>query len=364
MSELIISGVTKAYDRIAAIDLVNLRVATGTRTAIVGPSGSGKTTLLRLIAGFEIPDRGQLVLGGEVLNADGVAVPPHRRNVGYVAQEGALFPHLTIAANIAFGLPRDVSGRQARIAELMMQVGLPPELGTRRPHELSGGQQQRVALARAMARKPGLMLLDEPFSALDVGLRDAMREMVASVLGNAGITTILVTHDQGEALSFAEQLAVLRDGKLVQSGPPDELYERPVDPQTARFLGDALILRAVIANNVAHTLLGEIATTGADGMRTVLVRPEQVRLSPQTEGPSLPQGRVIARTYRGSSWRVVVEHVPTADETQIDGLLETASVFALTVSGREAPCIGETVGFRLIGRAHAFVEQPSIAPRT
>ncbi len=189
-----------------ALDNIDLTVAAGSRTAVVGPSGSGKTTLLRIIAGFEIPDAGQVMLEGETL-ADGPAiVPAHRRGMGIVSQDGALFPHLSVADNIGFGMERGQVDRAEQINALIDMVELDRGMLDRRPHQLSGGQQQRVALARALGRKPRLMLLDEPFSALDTGLRENMRKAVARVLQNAGITTILVTHDQAEALSFADQV--------------------------------------------------------------------------------------------------------------------------------------------------------------
>jgi iron(III) transport system ATP-binding protein len=202
-------------------------VPTGSRTVIVGPSGSGKTTLLRMIAGFEFPDSGSLTLNGQTLVDSTHAVPAHQRQIGYVPQDGALFPHMTVAANIGFGLASKGRERQERIAELMDSVALDANMADRWPHELSGGQQQRVALARALAQQPRLMLLDEPFSALDTGLRAAMRKLVARLLADAGVTTILVTHDQSEALSFADQLAVMRNGRLVQSGHPLDLYRYP-----------------------------------------------------------------------------------------------------------------------------------------
>src|SRR5262245_32148752 len=229
MSLLDLRGVSKRYGAVTALDNVDLAIEEGSRTAVVGPSGSGKTTLLRIVAGFDTPDQGRVMMGGQVL-ADGPKfVAAHQRGIGIVAQDGALFPHLTIAENVGFGLDRRDPQRGTRIAELMDMVGLDRAMLARRPDEISGGQQQRVALARALARRPRLMLLDEPFSALDTSLRASTRKAVADLLGQAGITTILVTHDQAEALSFADQVAVMRDGKLPQVGTPRELYLRPRD---------------------------------------------------------------------------------------------------------------------------------------
>ncbi|MEO8849387.1 MAG: ABC transporter ATP-binding protein, partial [Casimicrobiaceae bacterium] len=211
MSALELRGVGKRYGAIQGAKDVDLSVAKGSRTAIVGPSGSGKSTLLRLIAGFDSPDTGTVTLDGKLLSDGPRMVPAHQRVVGFVPQEGALFPHLSVESNIAFGITGGAAARALRVLELMDLVALDRTLLRRWPHELSGGQQQRVALARALAHRPTLMLLDEPFSALDTGLRAATRKAVAQLLSAAGITTILVTHDQAEALSFADQLAVMRD---------------------------------------------------------------------------------------------------------------------------------------------------------
>jgi iron(III) transport system ATP-binding protein len=233
MNTLELHSIYKAYGSQRALENISLSVPTGSRTVIVGPSGSGKTTLLRMIAGFEFPDSGRLTLNGQTLVDSTHEVPAHQRLIGYVPQDGALFPHMTVAANIGFGLSTKGVEKQERIAELMDSVALDSNMAERWPHELSGGQQQRVALARALAQQPRLMLLDEPFSALDTGLRAAMRKLVARLLADAGVTTILVTHDQSEALSFADQLAVMRQGRLVQSGHPLDLYRYPDDEQTA-----------------------------------------------------------------------------------------------------------------------------------
>src|SRR6476469_11144325 len=227
-----VSDLVKDFGSQQVLRGVTLSVDPGSTTAIVGPSGSGKTTLLRLIAGFERAEAGSVTLSGRALAGGDAWVPAHHRDVGYVAQDGALFPHLTVGQNIAFGIDTSAlsGGRKAaraRVAELLEMVSLDSALAARRPHEISGGQQQRVALARALAREPELMLLDESFSALDAGLRVATRRAVAKVLAEAGVTTILVTHDQAEALSFADQVAVMRGGKLAQIGNPFVVYTRP-----------------------------------------------------------------------------------------------------------------------------------------
>lgn len=300
-SHLQITDLTKNFSSQAVLKGVNLSVAKGGTTAVVGPSGSGKTTLLRLIAGFEHPATGSISLNGAKVAGDGVWLPAHKRHVGYVAQDGALFPHLSVGQNIAFGLDMaKVGGRRGaagRISELLDMVSLDPAMAKRRPHQLSGGQQQRVALARALAREPELMLLDEPFSALDAGLRVATRRAVAKVLSEAGVTTILVTHDQAEALSFADQVAVMRGGQLAQIGNPFVVYTRPADRATAEFLGDAVILDAWMEGSLATCSLGGIPVRRppAQGRVQLMLRPEQIRIA--EDGPI--RGVVVDTDYFG-----------------------------------------------------------------
>ncbi len=252
------------------------------------------------------------MLGSTVVAGPATWVPVHRRDIGYVTQDGGLFPHLTVARNIAFGL--DGVGRAARdrrIAELMDLVALPRDVADRRPDQLSGGQQQRVAIARALAREPQLMLLDEPFSALDTGLRAATREAVARILVDAGTTTILVTHDQSEALSFADQVAVMRDGRLVQTGHPFVVYTRPVDRGVADFLGDAIVLDAWLDGSLASTALGEIPvrTPPAQGRVQLMLRPEQVRIV----ADSPIRATVEEGVYFGAESSVRIRLEPRAD---------------------------------------------------
>ncbi|WP_396134287.1 ABC transporter ATP-binding protein [Arthrobacter oryzae] len=301
-SHLEIEAVTKNFGTQEVLRGVTLSVAKGGTTAIVGPSGSGKTTLLRLIAGFEHPGAGSISLSGATVAGDGSWVPAHQRHVGYVAQDGALFPHLTVGQNVSFGLSasRLAGGRRevaARVGELLEMVSLDPSMAKRRPHQLSGGQQQRVALARALAREPELMLLDEPFSALDAGLRVATRRAVARVLSEAGVTTILVTHDQAEALSFADQVAVMRGGRLAQIGNPFVVYTRPADRATAEFLGDAVILDAWMEGSLATCSLGGIPVRRppAQGRVQLMLRPEQIRIA--EDGPI--RGVVVDTDYFG-----------------------------------------------------------------
>ena len=277
-----LSSISKSFAGTRVLENLNLTVAAGSRTAIVGPSGSGKTTLLRILAGFETPDSGRIVMQGRTLFAQGTFIPAHLRGVGYVPQEGALFPHLNVADNIAWGLDGSRQEKYQQVAALMERVSLDSQLANHWPHEISGGQQQRVALARALAQRPALMLLDEPFSALDTGLRAATRKATADLLAQAGVASILVTHDQNEALSFASQVAVMRQGRFAQVGTPYEVYSRPVDEETALFLGDALVLPAELRGGRARCAIGEISTDDphAVGQGRVMLRPEQLVISP------------------------------------------------------------------------------------
>ena len=256
MTALTLRGVTKSFGSTTVLHGVDLDVPARELTAILGPSGCGKTTLLRLIAGFLDPDAGTIAFGDQEVFRPGRSLPPQRRRVGYVPQEGALFPHLDVAGNIGFGMPRGARRQGTRVAELLELVGLPFAVSTRLPHELSGGQQQRVALARALAPSPSVVLLDEPFASLDAGLREGTGRAVADALRAASATGILVTHDQGEALSLADQVAVMRDGRLAQVGTPKQVYDAPADLDVARFVGGAVVLPAVVDGASATSVLG------------------------------------------------------------------------------------------------------------
>lgn len=299
MFELI--NVSKKFGHTQVLDNISLSLAPGSRTAIVGPSGSGKTTLLRLIAGFEMPDSGQITMRGTPLFNQTVSVPAHQRKIGFVPQEGALFPHLTVEDNIGWGIRASRQERRKQVDALMDRVSLDRQLARHWPHEISGGQQQRVALARALAQQPALMLLDEPFSALDTGLRAATRKATAELLSQAGVATVLVTHDQNEALSFAEQIAVIRHGQFAQSGTPQAVYSQPIDEETALFLGDALILTAEIANGKARCLVGDVPVddTSLQGERRIMLRPEQLVITPVSAGESGLRATVLDIDFAG-----------------------------------------------------------------
>jgi iron(III) transport system ATP-binding protein len=354
MNLLSLEGIDKSYGPVRALRDLRMQVAAGSRTAIVGPSGSGKSTLLRIIAGFDAADAGRVILDGEVLAEGPAAIPAHRRSIGFVSQDGSLFPHLSVAGNIAFGLPRATPARADKVAALLEMVELDRSLLERRPHELSGGQQQRVALARALARRPRLMLLDEPFSALDTGLRLSMRKMLAELLDRAGITALLVTHDQAEALSFADRIAVLNGGRVAQFGSPQELYFRPTDPFTASFLGVANIWPATLGEGWADCPLGRVPveTHGRTGAGTIMLRPEQIGLTPAgpangSAAPLAPTGTVTSVEFGGPNAEVGVELDPwngTGAPTRIIAHAPGAS-----------PLVpGAHVGLALAGRAHLF----------
>jgi iron(III) transport system ATP-binding protein len=296
-----IRGLAKSFAGNTVLDHIDLQVARGGTTAVVGASGCGKTTLLRVIAGFEKPGAGTVTIDGRQVASAASAAAPHRRSVGYVAQDGALFPHLTVAQNIAYGIRGE--GRatvRKRVDELLETVSLDPSFAPRRPHELSGGQQQRVALARALARQPVLMLLDEPFSALDTGLRASTRKAVAGLLAETGVTTLLVTHDQEEAMSIADQVAVMRDGKFTQVGPPQHVYRQPNDRFTAEFLGDCIALPCVVTSDVAECVLGRVPVQADNGSATLVLRPEQLVATVISDSGQLDGvGTVLATEFLG-----------------------------------------------------------------
>ncbi len=315
MTGLGITDLHKSFGPQPVLRGLHLDVPPGSLTAILGPSGSGKTTLLRVVAGFERSDRGQVAIGGRMVEDTTRSLPPEQRGIGYVPQEGSLFPHLTVAANVGFGLARPDRRRNARrVEELLEMVGL-AGMGDRYPHELSGGQQQRVALARALAVGPALVLLDEPFSSLDAGLRSSVRSDVQDVLRVGEITAVLVTHDQDEALSVADQVAVIRDGAIGQCGTPQELYDHPVDPDMARFLGDANLVAATVEGDRVLTPFGPLQlridpkAPASAGPAVALVRPEQLILSTEVSGAGLRAS--VARTqFHGHD--TVITVFPTA----------------------------------------------------
>ena len=307
---LAVERLSKSFGTVKAVDNVSFAVSPSEFLTLLGPSGSGKTTILRLLGGFEYPDAGDIILGGENVNH----LPPYRRNIGVVFQKYALFPHMTVADNVAFPLrQRKVATdeRNRQVAEILDLVGL-EGLGERRPRQLSGGQQQRVALARAMVFKPEILLMDEPLGALDKNLRERMQREIRALQQTVGITTVYVTHDQSEAMTMSDRIAVINEGRIEHLGSPVELYERPATEFVAGFVGDSnLIEGEVLGQDGAFGRL----RLGADvvvrfpwrdglGQRAILlVRPEKLRLETTDSGAELNrvEGPVEAVTYLGDA---------------------------------------------------------------
>ncbi len=338
MSQLHVEGLSKRYGAQAVLHGVDLAVAAGGITALLGASGSGKTTVLRLIAGFDRADAGSIAIGGRLVTGPGRHAPPERRRVGYVPQEGALFPHLTVAGNVRYGLDR-AARRSGRVEEVLRLTGL-QDLAARYPNQLSGGQQQRTALARALAPRPSLVLLDEPFNALDRELRATVCHDVTAALRAAGATAVLVTHDPEEAFVSADRVAVMRAGRIVQCGPPSEVYRTPADLDVARLTGPALVLEATLEAAGARTALGLLDTAGGAGPASVMVRPEQVVLA----ADGIP-AVVSALDFRGAHTLVTA---------RIGGLQ-----IPVRTTGAAAPPLQATVHLRVQGRCVAFPRPPA-----
>ncbi len=338
MSRVEVSAVTVRLGTVTALDGVSFAVDSGSRLAVVGASGSGKSTLLRAIAGLIPIGAGSIALDGRVVSGPGTMVPAHRRGVGYVPQDGALFPHLTVERNIRFGVRRGTD-RAARVRETAALVGLEPGLLRRYPDELSGGQQQRVALARALAARPAMIVLDEPFSALDTGLRERARAAVTDALQASGVTGILVTHDQDEALAFGDAIGVLDHGRLVQLGPAQAVFDDPVSPRIAAFLGAACFVAGRAHGDVADTALGPVPLRRnhavGDGC-LVMLRPNQFVL--ERPSPSA-EAHVEAVVRRGATLRVSLALPGGGEQIEVE----------VSASGHDHLGPGDAVGVRVIG---------------
>jgi putative spermidine/putrescine transport system ATP-binding protein len=309
-----LEGLTRRYGSVVALDELDLDIAGGEFLALLGPSGCGKTTALRAIAGFDRPDAGRVLLDGR----DITDVPANKRDMGMVFQAYSLFPNLTVTQNVAFGLRvrrRPPAEQTRRAGELLELVGL-ADRGNRYPHQLSGGQQQRVALARALAVSPQVLLLDEPLSALDAQVRVQLREEIRRIQLELGITTVFVTHDQAEALSVADRVGVLRDGRLEQVASPDDLYERPATAFVAEFVGTMNRLPAALSDGGVQLLGTRRPVSGAvppSGAVVALVRPESLLVAADPAGT----GRIVTRTFSGASTRVLVA-LPDGVEVRVD----------------------------------------------
>jgi iron(III) transport system ATP-binding protein len=311
VSSLAVDRVTMSFGEVQVLHGVDLLVASNEVCALLGPSGCGKTTLLRIVAGFEAPTSGVVSLAGKPVVQPGVWIPPEKRGITVVPQEGALFPHLSVGANVAFGLTGPKQERAGRVRELLDLVGL-PGLARRRPFQLSGGQQQRVALARALAPNPKLILMDEPFSGLDAGLRAQVRGEVRDVLRFSGATAVLVTHDQTEALSMGDTVAVMADGQILMQGSPTAVYQSPNSLEVARFVGELVEVAGEAGSGRAQTIFGrhdlqQPLARPASSRGIVCFRPEQFVVGPQGT-----EAKIIRREYFGARARILAE-ISTVD---------------------------------------------------
>ena len=307
MTVLAFRGVRHLYGRKVALEDFTLEVGKAQVVALLGPSGSGKTTALRIAAGLETPESGEVFVNGRRVAGPGVFVPPERRDIGLLFQDLALFPHLTVAENVGFGLAGARSGRKGKIAELLELVGL-EGLGHLYPHQLSGGQQQRVALARALAPEPGVLLLDEPFSNLDVVMRQQVRREMVSLLNRIGTSVLFVTHDPEEALYVADQVAVMGNGVIQQVAAPEQLYFAPANRFVASFFGDANVIPANVRAGRAETPFGAIeASALPDGPADVVVRTSGLLVSTGTEAHAV----IRAARILGATMMVELDPLPS-----------------------------------------------------
>lgn len=312
------------------INNLDLNITSGAIASLLGPSGCGKTTLLRAIAGLIQPETGTIRLGSQLIGVSSVFLPPEKRNIGYVPQNSTLFPHLSVEKNIAFGLRKDRYTKQEiqdAVSEMLHLIGM-EHLGKRMPTELSGGQQTRVALARALAVKPHLVLLDEPFSALDAQLRNELRTEVVSLLRKRNATAILVTHDREEALVSSDQIVLMRDGTVMQTGTPEEVYSSPISAEVASSVGDVVIVNAQVAEDgkaasifgnstLAREMLIKRASKGF-----LVIRPEEIKVS-RNQNPDSAKGVIKAIEYYGHDAMLQIEVEPkTSVAARISGPLD------------------------------------------
>ncbi len=338
MSEpiLVCRGLSKRFGATIALRNADLEVEEGELVALLGPSGCGKTTMLRLIAGFETPDEGEVELRRRLIASPARSLPPEQRKVSMVFQDFALFPHLSVGANVAFGLRRGVD-RKARVAELLSLVRL-EGLESRMPHELSGGQQQRIALARALAAEPDLVLLDEPFSNLDPAIRAGVRSEVRQLLRTVGITAVIVTHDQEEALSLAGRVAVMMDGSVLQVGTPAEVYTTPIDRVVGEFVGAANFLPGEVHGGRVECALGRLPVTASfSGEADVMIRAEALTITEQGGVPA----EVVDMDYYGHDQMVSLR-------------LETGDLVRVRLLSAPPLLPGQRVGVALRGEVFVF----------
>lgn len=343
---LSVRHVAHAYAATPVLRDLSFALAPGEIGCLLGPSGCGKSTLLRCVAGFEPIREGEIALGDQTLTTPVRRVPPEKRSIGMVFQDFALFPHLTVAGNVGFGL-RDASSRTRRVGEMLELVGMQAE-ASRYPHELSGGQQQRVALARALAPAPGLMLLDEPFSSLDVDLRERLSLEVRAILQAAGTTALLVTHDQREAFAFADRVGVMRVGELEQWGRAYDLYHQPASRFVADFVGEGVFLQGDSDGGRVITELGTLPLADparAPGAVDVLLRPDDI----VHDDHAPQQARIVHKAFRGAEFLYTL------------ALPSGTRVLSLVPSHHDH-AVGEAIGIRLAAdHVVAFARTPAAA---
>jgi iron(III) transport system ATP-binding protein len=332
-----LDGVSLRYGRRAALDGVSLAVGECEFVCLLGPSGSGKSSLLRLVAGVQRPTGGRIMLDGRDVAGPSAFVEPEHRHVGMVFQDAALFPHLTVAANVAFGLrSRNRSAVASRVGGLLTRMGLERHAGSY-PHMLSGGERQRVALARALAPEPRVLLLDEPFASLDGRLRDHVRQQTLDLVRDTRTTTIFVTHDPAEAMRVGDRIALLRDGRLLQCGPPEDLYAHPTTRFAARFFGDVNEVPATCREGVVHTPFGTFLAPhlAEKASAAVCIRPEHLHIA---QAPTGIVARVIRTEFLGE-----IDHVELA-------VTHLAAPVRLRAFGRTRLVPGDMVNLDVSGR--------------
>ena len=305
-----VKNLMRRYDGRVVVDDVSLRVMPGQVTCLLGPSGCGKSTTLRMIAGVEMQDSGEIWVDGNLVCDTVFRVPPERRNIGLMFQDFALFPHLRVADNVAFGLSGDKAAKAARVAELLERVGL-SGYQMAYPHELSGGEQQRVALARALAPRPSIMLMDEPFSGLDKRLRDGIRDETLDILRGEDTAVLLVTHEPEEAMRMADSIALMRGGRVVQEGAPYNIYNAPSDRDSVAFFSDINVIRGKVQGSLVQTAFGQFLAPGSleGGEVDIVIRPQHVKIdfdrngvgpNPTIENGTAARGVVKRARFMGS----------------------------------------------------------------
>ncbi|MEM6578633.1 MAG: ABC transporter ATP-binding protein [Pseudomonadota bacterium] len=345
-------GLTRSYDGRVVVDNVSLTVSPGQVTCLLGPSGCGKSTTLRMIAGVETPEAGEILVDGRPIWGAGQSLPPEDRQIGLMFQDFALFPHLRVSENVAFGLSGDAARKAARVEELLRRVGLLRHIDSY-PHELSGGEQQRVALARALAPRPRIMLMDEPFSGLDNRLRDGIRDQTLDILREEDTGVLLVTHEPDEAMRMADAIALMRAGRIIQIGRPYHLFTAPIDRDAVSFFSDINVVNAKVRAGVARTPFGDFLAQGIDdgASAEIVVRPQHIvlELDRNGTGPSPTQSHGIAVRGRVRRARYM------GNESLVEFVMEhDGSVFKATVPSVFLPQVDSSM-WLMIRRDRCFV---------